>query len=54
MIGELDDMKLLALAATRMSHYNPSKVIPQEAIDREFGFTPEDLAAMDEEEVELE
>lgn len=45
---ELNDAKLLLMAAERMEHYDPSSVISQEEIDREFGFTPEEIAGVGE------
>lgn len=52
LMDEVNDARLLVLASERMSHYDPSKSIPQERMDEEFGFTAEDLA--DADEVELE
>ena len=43
----------LGLAAMeRMAHYDPAKVVSQEEIDREFGFTPEVLEAAGDVEIE--
>lgn len=47
-----DDIRLLAVAEERMKHFDRSKLISQEEIDRMFGITPEDLEGW--EEVELE
>ena len=52
MVDELNNAKLLALAMERMERYDPSKTISQEAFDRRFGITEEDLKGY--EEVELE
>ncbi len=52
LMDEVNDARLLTLATDRMKHYNPSLSIPQEQIDREFGFIEEDL--LDADEVELE
>ncbi|MCD7784410.1 MAG: type II toxin-antitoxin system Phd/YefM family antitoxin [Oscillospiraceae bacterium] len=47
LIDELEDAKLLAIATERMAHFDPDKLISQEEIDREFGFTEDDLADID-------
>ncbi len=52
LMDEVEDAKLLALATERLAHYDPSKNISMEEIDREFGITPEMLAEMDEVELE--
>lgn len=52
LMDEVSDARLLTLATERMQHFDPFKVISQEEVDREFGFTPEDLT--DAEEVEIE
>ena len=52
MVDELNDARLLALAMERMEHYDSSKTVSQEAFDRRFGITEEDLKGY--EEVELE
>lgn len=49
---ELEDLRLLLLATERMDHADPSAYISQEDIDKEFGFTAEDLADADEVEIE--
>lgn len=51
-LDELNDARLLMLAAERMARYDPSKTVSQEEVDREFGITPEDLEGMDEVEIE--
>lgn len=48
LMDEVNDARLLALAAQRMSAFNPDTTISQEAVDREFGFTPDDLKDCDE------
>lgn len=52
LMDEVNDARLLTLASERMQHFDPAKVISQEEVDREFGFTPEDLADADEVEIE--
>jgi len=52
LVDEINDARLLKLAEDRMQHFDPAAVIPQEAVDSEFGFTSEELA--DYNEVELE
>lgn len=49
---QLEDLELLNLATERMRHADPATYISQEEIDREFGFTPEELAAVGEVEIE--
>lgn len=49
---ELNDAKLALAAMERMAHYDPEKVVSQEEIDREFGFTPEVLEAAGDVEIE--
>lgn len=48
LLDEANDAKLLAAAAERMSHYDPATLIPQEQVDREFGFTPSDYENTDD------
>lgn len=52
LMDEVNDARLLTLATERMQHFDPVKVISQEEVDREFGFTPEDIADADEVEIE--
>lgn len=52
LIDEINDARLLSVATERMSRFNPDNLISQAEIDREFGFTPEALAAADEVEIE--
>lgn len=47
MTDELNDARLFALAQERLAYFDPHKVIPQEEVDREFGFTPEDFSDTD-------
>ena len=47
-----DDIRLIAIADERMSHFDPSKLIPAEEVYKKLGITQEELDAM--EEVELE
>ena len=51
-LDEVNDAKLLAIAAQRMSSFNPSTVISQEQVDQEFGFSPSDYAETDDIEFE--
>lgn len=51
-MDELNDARLLMLANDRMSHFDETKLISQEEIDRKYGITPEDLADADEVEFE--
>lgn len=52
LMEEVNDARLLTVAARRMNHFQPSNAVPQEEVDRIFGFTPEDLADADEVEIE--
>lgn len=52
LLDALNDAKLLALAAQRMEHYDPENTIPQEAVDREFGFDTDALDALEDEDFE--
>lgn len=52
LMEEVNDARLLAVAAERMAHYDPANVISEDQIDIEWGITSEDLAGY--EEVELE
>lgn len=52
LMDEVNDARLLMLANERMAHFDPSKTISQEQIDKEFGFTAESLADSDEVEIE--
>ena len=47
-----DDIRLIAIADERMSHFDPSKLLTQEDIDRKFGITQEMLDAMPEVDLE--
>ena len=49
---ELENLRLLLLAAERMEHYNADTLVSQEEVDRRFNFTEEELS--DFEEVEIE
>ena len=52
MTADHDDIRLIAIADERMSHFDRSKLISQEDFDRMFGITPEDLEGW--EDIELE
>ena len=52
LMDEVNDARLLTIATERMQHFDSAKVISQEEVDREFGFTPEDFADADEVEIE--
>lgn len=47
LLDEVNDARLLATATQRMSAFNPSTVISQEQVDREFGFSPADYEETD-------
>lgn len=40
LLDEANDARLLAVATERMSHYDPSSLVSQMQVDREFGFQP--------------
>ncbi|MCC8048290.1 MAG: hypothetical protein LIO52_04235 [Oscillospiraceae bacterium] len=50
-MDEVNDARILAVAAERMAHYDPAALVSQEDVDREFGFTDDDLADV---EVDIE
>ncbi len=52
LLDEVNDARLLATAAERMSHFNPATIISQEQVDQEFGFTPSDYDNTDDIEFE--
>ena len=52
LLDEVNDARLLAAATRRMEHFDPSLLITQEQIDREFGFSEADYADTDEVEFE--
>lgn len=52
LIDEINDTRLITLATERMQQFDPSNTISQEEVDRQFGFTPEDLIDADEVESE--
>lgn len=52
LMDELNDARLLAVASERMAHYDPSKLISEEEMNRRLGVTKDDLK--DFESVEIE
>lgn len=52
LLDEVNDARLLASAAERMSHFNPATLISQEQVDQKFGFTPSDYENTDDIEFE--
>jgi len=52
LMDEVNDARLLTIATERMQHFDSTKVISQKEVDREFGFTSEDLADADKVEIE--
>ena len=52
LLDEVNDARLLATATQRMSSFNPTTVISQEQVDREFGFSPSDYEKTDSIEFE--
>lgn len=49
---QTNESRLMALAAERISHYNPATVIPQKQVDQEFGFQSSDYENIEEIEFE--
>ena len=47
-----DDIRLIAIADERMSHFDMSKTIPAEEVYRKLGITQEEIDAMPEVELE--
>lgn len=52
LMDEVNDARLLSLAAARMNHFDPATLVSQAAVDAEFGFTKEKLAEVEEIEFE--
>lgn len=52
MIDEINDAKLLALAAERMEKYDPKTLISAEELYKETGISPDDLNNCGEVEIE--
>lgn len=52
LMDEVNDARLLTLATQRMEHYDPDATIPAAEVQRELGITDEELAEMDEVELE--
>lgn len=52
LIDEVNDARLLTIAAKRLENYNPDTVLSEEDINTRFGITSDDL--VDFEEVEIE
>lgn len=48
LIDEVNDARLLSEAAARMSEFDPSSVISQEQVNKEFGFEPSQYENTDE------
>lgn len=52
LMDEINDARLLAIAAQRFAHYDPAKTISEEEIYKEFGITKDDLAGYEEVTIE--
>ena len=52
LMDALNDYELLTLAMERLEHYDPSTLISEDEMDRELGFTKEELDSVDEVEFE--
>ena len=51
-MDELNDARLIALAANRLSHFDPASLIPEEKVWERLGITDDDLEAIPEVEFE--
>ncbi|MCD8341918.1 MAG: type II toxin-antitoxin system Phd/YefM family antitoxin [Clostridiales bacterium] len=51
LLDEVNDARLLTIASERMANFNPDTLVSQDEVDREFGFTAEDLDGI---EVDIE
>ncbi|MCD7863699.1 MAG: type II toxin-antitoxin system Phd/YefM family antitoxin [Lachnospiraceae bacterium] len=47
LIDEVNDARLLTIASERMAGFNPDTLVSQDEVDREFGFTAEELNDID-------
>lgn len=52
LMDELNDARLLAVAAERMEHFNPASLISEEEMYRRLGISENDLAGFDEAGIE--
>ena len=52
LMDEVNDARLLTIAAERMAHYDPSAAIPAKQVYDELGITEKDLADCGEVEIE--
>ena len=52
LMDELNDARLLAVASERMAHYDPSKLISEEEMNRRLGVTEDDLKDLESVEIE--
>ena len=52
LMDEVNDARLLAVAAERMSSYDPAKLISEEEMDRKLGITEKELDSVGEVEFE--
>ena len=43
----MNDSELLVIAIERLQNYDPSKLIPEEQMNRELGITQEELDSVD-------
>ena len=52
LIDEVNDARLLSLAAERMTDFDPAATVPAEALYKELGISQEDMDAVGEVEIE--
>ncbi|MCD8019650.1 MAG: type II toxin-antitoxin system Phd/YefM family antitoxin, partial [Clostridiales bacterium] len=47
LMDEVNDARLLTIASERMANFNPNTLVSQDEVDREFGFTEDELVGID-------
>lgn len=47
LMDEVNDARLLTIASERMANFNPDTLVSQDEVNREFGYTEDDLADID-------
>lgn len=52
LMDELNDARLLTIAAERMAHFDPVTLVSEEEMNRRLGVTKDDLADFDEVDIE--
>ena len=52
LMDELNDARLLAVAAERMAHFDPASLISEEEMNRRLGISDNDLTDFDKVDIE--